>query len=72
MPGEDGYALLAAMRSGEPAIARIPAIALTAYASRDDHIRVLAAGFQLHVAKPIDPLELTTAVASVVKTTGKL
>ncbi len=42
----------------------LPAITLSAYASRDDRIRMLAAGFQIHVAKPIDLTELVTAVAN--------
>ena len=41
----------------------IPAIALTAYAGRDDRERLLAAGFQVHVAKPIDPDVLAETVA---------
>lgn len=41
----------------------LPEITLSAYASRDDRIRMLAAGFQIHVAKPIDLTELT-AVAN--------
>jgi CheY-like chemotaxis protein len=71
MPGEDGFALRAAMRR-DPKLLGIPAIALTAYATHDDHVRILAAGFQMHVAKPIDPLELVTSVASLVKILGKL
>jgi CheY-like chemotaxis protein len=72
MPGTDGYALLAAMQRREAQLGRIPAIALTAFATREDQVRILAAGFQLHVTKPIDPLELVTAVANVAKMIGKL
>lgn len=46
MPGQDGYALLAAMRKGEHELGDIPAIALTVYATRDDRIRILCTGFQ--------------------------
>jgi CheY-like chemotaxis protein len=72
MPGEDGYALLAAMRANERELGRIPAIALTAYATRNDRIRILGAGFQLHVTKPIDPVELIASVANVLTVLGKL
>jgi PAS domain S-box-containing protein len=64
MPGEDGYSLLARIRSGLDGLAEIPAIGLTAFASPDDRARVLAAGFRLHLAKPVDPRELTAAIAS--------
>ena len=59
------------MRDGA-ALARVPAIALTAYATRDDRLRILAAGFQLHIAKPIDAAELVAAVANVATMIGKL
>jgi CheY-like chemotaxis protein len=55
------------MRDAGRELARVPAIALTAYASRDDRLRMLTAGFQAHLAKPIDPLELVTNVANVAK-----
>ena len=65
MPNRDGYALVEALRELERARGRrpIPAIALTAYAGRDDRDRLLAAGFQVHVAKPIDPDVLAETVA---------
>jgi PAS domain S-box-containing protein len=65
MPLRDGYALVEALRELERARGRraIPAIALTAYAGRDDRERLLAAGFQVHVAKPIDPDVLADTVA---------
>jgi CheY-like chemotaxis protein/anti-sigma regulatory factor (Ser/Thr protein kinase) len=71
MPGQDGYSLLAAMRR-DAKLSRVPGIALTAYASRDDRIRILAAGFQLHLAKPVDPTELVASVANVAMVLGKL
>jgi CheY-like chemotaxis protein len=67
MPGIDGYALVAALRARERELGVVPAIALTAYASRDDRIRILAAGFRTHVTKPIDPMELAASVASVIR-----
>ncbi len=65
LPGEDGYALLRCVR-GLPQTARLPAVALTAYASSADHRRALEAGFQRHVSKPVDPAELARVVASLV------
>ena len=64
MPGDDGYALIAAVRGKPGPVGRVPAPALTAYAGVEDRVHLLAAGFQLHVAKPADPGELTTAIAS--------
>jgi CheY-like chemotaxis protein len=55
LPGEDGYALLARIRAMFP---QIPALALTAYARPTDRDRTLAAGFQQHVVKPVDPNDL--------------
>jgi signal transduction histidine kinase/CheY-like chemotaxis protein len=61
MPGRDGYELIRACRaSGIMA----PAIALTAFASRDDRTRALVAGYQSHLAKPVQPDELFATVAS--------
>ena len=71
MPGEDGYELIAKLRAEEGVGAQLPAVALTAYASREDHIRLLSAGFQAHVAKPLDPLELVTVVANLARTAGR-
>ncbi len=65
MPGEDGYALIAKVRALEDGRKRIPAIALTAHASVEDRVRVLSAGFQMHVSKPVEPAELLAAVANV-------
>jgi CheY-like chemotaxis protein len=71
MPGEDGYSVLARVRALERDIGiktsrRIPAIALTAMARSKDRLRALAAGFQMHIAKPVDPAELIVVIASVV------
>jgi CheY-like chemotaxis protein len=49
----------------------MPAIALTAYARVEDRSRALAAGFQMHVAKPVDPAELVALVASLVQRAGQ-
>jgi len=65
MPGEDGYALISKVRK-LPAESggRIPAAALTAYVRAEDRVKVLRAGFQLHVPKPIEPAELVAVVAN--------
>lgn len=73
MSGEDGYALIRKVRELEPDRGGcIPAAALTAYASIGDYREALAAGFQLHVAKPIRAAELVAVVASLAKMSGKL
>ena len=74
MPQRDGYALVAALRELERARGwrAIPAIALTAYAGRDDRERLLAAGFHIHVAKPIDPDVLADTVARALATSNPL
>lgn len=65
MPGGDGYQMIRALRLREEDIeARIPAMALTGTTRAEDRIRMLSAGFQLHVPKPIDPSELAAAVAT--------
>jgi CheY-like chemotaxis protein/anti-sigma regulatory factor (Ser/Thr protein kinase) len=71
MPGEDGYAFINKVR-GLPREdgGQTPAIALTAYARSEDRVRVLSAGFQMHVAKPIEPAELVASLASIRGWTG--
>lgn len=64
MPGEDGYSLIRKIRLQEPASRRVPAIALTAYTRSVDRVRALAAGFQTHMSKPVEPAELVAAVRS--------
>lgn len=64
MPGEDGYDFIHLLRRRPPELGgTIPALALTAHARAEDQARALAAGFQRHVAKPIEPVELIRAVA---------
>jgi signal transduction histidine kinase/ActR/RegA family two-component response regulator len=71
MPGEDGYALIARIRSLSGAEGgQTPAIALTAYARTEDRVRALAAGFQMHVAKPIEPAELVATIAALTGWSG--
>ena len=70
MPQEDGYTLIRKLRKLKLKLAKeIPAIALTAYATDDDRERALAAGFQKHVAKPI---ELESLVHSIADATGRM
>ncbi|MBD2091080.1 PAS domain S-box protein [Microcoleus sp. FACHB-1515] len=66
MPEADGYVLIAQVRALQSEAAKIPAIALTAYASEGDQQQMLAAGYQRHLAKPIDPDLLTGAIAQLV------
>jgi CheY-like chemotaxis protein len=65
LPGEDGYSLIKKVRDFEGQCGQVPAVALTAYASPEDRERVLSAGFQMHVAKPVEPEELITIIANV-------
>jgi signal transduction histidine kinase/CheY-like chemotaxis protein len=72
MPGEDGFELISKIRAMGPEHGgNIPAIALTAYARAEDRRRVLEAGFQRHVAKPVEPASLAGAVASLARRTAK-
>ncbi|HZN63895.1 MAG TPA: response regulator [Tepidisphaeraceae bacterium] len=64
MPEEDGYALIQTVRALTPEDGGgVPAIALTAYAREEDRLRSLEAGFQAHLAKPVEPGALVTTVA---------
>jgi PAS domain S-box-containing protein len=65
MPGEDGYDLIRKVRARKPEDGgQIPAVALTAFARSEDRQRALRAGYQIHVAKPVEPSELLTVCAS--------
>jgi len=68
MPDEDGYQFIRSVRASGN---KIPAIALTAYASRADAERALASGFDVHVAKPVDFERLVASVAQLVRGTQK-
>jgi PAS domain S-box-containing protein len=64
MPGMDGYELMRTIRAlPNERAQKVPAVAVTAYARTEDKCRALAEGFQLHVAKPIEPAAFATAVA---------
>jgi len=64
MPDEDGFTLIHKVRSLAPDGRPDSALALTAYARTEDRVRILSAGYQIHVAKPVEPVELIAAVAS--------
>jgi signal transduction histidine kinase len=67
MPGDDGYALIRAVRNSPSAAVRdLPAAAVTAFATAVDRSRAVLAGFQSHLPKPIDPHELAALVATLV------
>ncbi|MEX2221445.1 MAG: GAF domain-containing protein [Candidatus Rokuibacteriota bacterium] len=64
MPVEDGYVLVRRLRAMEGGLGRrLPAIALTAYASEEDTRRALIAGFDAHLSKPVDPARLIEIAA---------
>jgi PAS domain S-box-containing protein len=63
MPTEDGYDLIRHMRALGRGRAQIPAGAITAYASPEDRERAIAAGYDIHLAKPVEPANLVHAVA---------
>jgi CheY-like chemotaxis protein/nitrogen-specific signal transduction histidine kinase len=63
MPEVDGYEFIRRVIEKRNKKGRIPAIALTAYARTEDRMRALAAGFQMHVPKPVEPAELLMVIA---------
>jgi PAS domain S-box-containing protein len=73
IPGEDGYDLIRRVRSmPESQGGSLPAVALTAYAGKENRKQALAAGFQIHLSKPVDPGELAAAISSLVKPADKI
>jgi CheY-like chemotaxis protein/two-component sensor histidine kinase len=65
LSGEDGYALIRQIRQHEAEGGGfLPAVALTGYARAEDRARILAAGFQVHAPKPVEPAALTAAIAA--------
>jgi PAS domain S-box-containing protein len=68
MPEMDGYDFIRRVRaSPEAAMHDVPAAALTAFARAEDRTRALQSGFEMHLAKPVDPGELVAAVATLVR-----
>jgi len=70
-PGEDGFALIRRIRSLAPEYGgRVPAAALTGPAAPHDPERILGAGYQLHLTKPVDATTLVAAVAKLAAVRG--
>jgi PAS domain S-box-containing protein len=68
MPHVNGFEFIGRVRRhANPGVRALPAAALTAYARSDDRMRALRAGFDIHLAKPIDPAELVTTIAALAK-----
>jgi CheY-like chemotaxis protein len=68
MPVEDGYALMRRVRCLPPEQGgKVPALALTAYVRAEDRVKAIRAGFQMHLAKPVDPAELIAMVTSLAR-----
>jgi CheY-like chemotaxis protein len=66
LPDEDGYGLIQQIRQYEAEHGGfLPAVALTGYTRAEDRARILAAGFQAHLPKPVDPVELTATIATI-------
>src|SRR5688500_11375555 len=62
MPGADGYSLIRQIRAARTSVSSIPAAAVTAHARDEERTRALAAGFQRHLAKPVEPAEIVRTV----------
>ena len=68
MPDKDGYELIREVRtSSDPEVKDIPAAALTAFARSEDRTRAMQSGFEMHLAKPVDPGERVASVATLVR-----
>jgi CheY-like chemotaxis protein len=68
MPLMDGFELIERVRgSPNPRVRTIPAAALTAYARSEDRAKTLQCGFEMHLAKPVDPIELLSAVKALAR-----
>jgi PAS domain S-box-containing protein len=68
MPQMDGFEFIARVRkSSDPAVRKIPAAALTAFARSEDRTKALRSGFEMHLAKPVDPGELVASVATLAR-----
>ena len=67
LPGMDGYELLARLRELAPASSPVPAVALTAYAGPEERRRAFEAGYEAHLAKPVEPQALVDSVRGVLR-----
>jgi CheY-like chemotaxis protein len=73
MPGEDGYDLIRKVRElSESRGGSIPAVALTAYAGKENRRQALEAGFQIYLSKPVDPGDLAAAISNLVRPADKI
>ena len=73
MPDEDGYSLIQKIRRLPPDKGgNIPAIALTAYAKNEDRLKAISCGFQRHIKKPIEPVDLIQQVAEMLEQQKKI
>jgi PAS domain S-box-containing protein len=71
MPEMDGFELISRIRkSPNAAVRRLPAAALTAFARSEDRTKALRSGFEMHLAKPVDPGELVASVATLARRAG--
>jgi CheY-like chemotaxis protein len=72
MPHEDGYSLIAKVRTlKNEEGGQTPTIALTAHVRVEDRLRALSSGFDAHVCKPVELVELVAVIASLTRRTGK-
>jgi PAS domain S-box-containing protein len=71
MPCRDGYELMQDIRALQPPVAKLPAIAITAYGNDIDRAKALAAGFQRHITKPADTEQLINAIYELAHRSGK-
>lgn len=72
MAGADGYQLIQQLRAlPDERVSSIPAVAVTAYARAEDRRRLLLAGYQMHISKPVEPQELVAGIASLIGLTGR-
>jgi PAS domain S-box-containing protein len=70
MPGEDGYSLIRRIRASKGAHGRVPAVALTAFARVEDRDQALAAGFDRHLGKPVEPGQLLATLCELLGEQG--
>ena len=71
MPGRDGFDLIRALRAfPNPRVQQAPALAVTAFSRDEDRERILAAGFDAHVGKPVEPRELFAAINEAARRRG--
>jgi CheY-like chemotaxis protein len=72
MPDKDGYDLIREVRRHGHQARDLPAVALTGFARKDDAREAMLAGFQAHIPKPVDLLDLTAVIASLAGRTGQV